>query len=204
MVIQRNIVWLILLVIIFILGGIIGSQSFPRIESITTTQSVTITQPTTLTRSITNTVTMMERETILTTRERTLTATVTSLVTTTVMKTTTASLTVTRKVYPWESETILVSDSGSGDKDTRPFTLNETSDLKIIITIYPTADLKYVGLRWYLVPVGSERYQAVRTGSINEESGRKEFYLTAIRPGNYYVSIISANCRWEIKVVTAT
>jgi len=80
--------------------------------------------------------------------------------------------------------------------------LNETSDLKIIVKIYPTTDLKYVGFHWYLYILELEKW--IKDGSINEESGTFEFYAARIPPGNYYVKVLSANCKWEIKVEKIT
>ncbi|MEM2613479.1 MAG: hypothetical protein QXO15_04530 [Nitrososphaerota archaeon] len=37
-------------------------------------------------------------------------------------------------------------------------------------------------------------------GDVDEESGSFEFYAAKIPPGDYYIKIISANCKWQIKV----
>ncbi|MEM0233498.1 MAG: hypothetical protein QXL22_05710 [Candidatus Nezhaarchaeales archaeon] len=168
----------------------------PKTETIRETFTNTILSTLTFMKTFTEKTTYTHLSTKTITATQVTTSTITKHITTTAIST----VMVTRSIYPSESMTVMVVDSGSGYKDTRPFTLNETSDLKIIITIYPTSDLKYVSLHWYLVPVGLERYEAIRDGSIEEESGREEFYLTAIPPGNYYVDIISANCKWEIKI----
>jgi len=89
-----------------------------------------------------------------------------------------------------------VSDRDSGNKETRPFTLNSTSDLKLKLRITARADLRYVVLAWYLYEVGSTT--SFKTGSINEELGAVEFYLTAIPAGNWYISVLAANCNWRL------
>jgi hypothetical protein len=195
-----NVLVAILIVVGLIIGVGVGAIAFP--QTITSTQTLTETR--TLTEKAIEKMTETKTETFSTTLYSTRTLTVRETLTSTVTKTTTSisfsffTITLTRRVYPSETETVLVTDSGSGNKETRPFTLNETSDLKITIKIYPTADLKYVGLHWYLYILELGRW--IKEGEINEESGTIEFYAARIPAGNYYVKVISANCKWEIKV----
>ncbi|MEM0384533.1 MAG: hypothetical protein QXV27_06785 [Candidatus Caldarchaeum sp.] len=97
---------------------------------------------------------------------------------------------------------ILVSDRGSGEKETRPFTLNATSDLQLKLKITARADLRFVVLYWHLYRVGSET--SFKRGSIDGEQGSFEFYLAAIPAGNWYVKILAANCNWELIVEKMT
>jgi hypothetical protein len=105
-------------------------------------------------------------------------------------------------VYPAQSGTVLITDRGSGTKDTRPFTLETASDIKITIRIRATADLQYVTLAWFLYNVDLERW--IKNGQVNREQGVFEFYATRVPAGNWYVKIISANCNWEITVEKVT
>ncbi|MEM4170049.1 MAG: hypothetical protein QXY99_08195, partial [Thermoproteota archaeon] len=122
--------------------------------------------------------------------------------TTTVTSTTTATTTMVSTVYPAVSGTVLVRDRGSGSKETPPFTLEATSDLRIKMTIRARSDLRYVGLYWYLYEVGDDL--SYKRGSILEEQGSFEFYAAAIPPGNWYIQINAANCNWEITVEKVT
>ncbi len=97
---------------------------------------------------------------------------------------------------------MLVTDRGSGDKDTRPFTLESASDLKITIRIIARADLRYVGLYWYLFNVDLERW--LKNGQVDGEQGVFTFYAARVPAGNWYIRIISANCNWEITVEKVT
>jgi hypothetical protein len=114
----------------------------------------------------------------------------------------TSTTTVVSTVYPAVSGTVLVRDRGSGDKETQPFTLEATSDLKIKITINARANLRYVALWWYLYGVGEDIFY--KRGSVDEEQGTFEFYAAAIPPGNWYIRIVSANCNWELTVEKVT
>jgi hypothetical protein len=105
-------------------------------------------------------------------------------------------------VYPAQSGTVLITDRGSGNKETRPFTLETASDLKITIGIMARADLRYVSLSWYLYNVDLGRW--IKNGEVNNEQGVFEFYAARIPAGNWYVKIISANCNWEITVEKVT
>lgn len=71
-----------------------------------------------------------------------------------------------------------------------------------ITTIYPLIDskLEICSLREYLVPVGLERYQAIREKDLLMKKQDRKNYLTVINSVDYYVSIISANYKWEITV----
>ena len=197
-----NIFAIALLIVGLLVGSGIGMMVFPKTVTQTETETTTKTlvsteiQPTTIVKTIKETVRETEirstiiTETVIRSKTVTLTKTITSTEFTTIM--------ITRKVYPSESETVLVSDSGSGDKDTRPFTLNETSDLRIVVRIRATADVEYVGFAWYLYIPEIERW--IKNGKIWGEQGEFEFYAASIPPGNYYVKVISANCKWTLRV----
>ncbi|MEM0348939.1 MAG: hypothetical protein QXD24_01970 [Candidatus Caldarchaeum sp.] len=169
-------------------------------ETVTETKSVTITQPVT----VTSYETLQRSTTFFVTMRTTLTSATTSVSTvkTTATITTTSTTTMLSTVYPAASGTILVRDRGNGDKDTPPFTLEAASDLKIKITISARADLRYVGLSWYLHKVGET--VSYKMGEIDEEQGVFEFYAAAIPRGNWYIRVISANCNWEITVEKVT
>jgi len=174
--------------------------------------------PTTVTETVKSTIysTLRETETVSLTVRETATRTTTSVLTQVVLSTATQTLTQTRQttttvvrtttalttVYPAERGTILVTDSGSGNKDTRPFTLQSASDLKITVRIRAQADLEYVGFAWYLYNVELERW--LKRGDVWEDEGVFEFYAANVPPGNWYVKILAANCRWEITVEKVT
>jgi len=191
---------IVLLLVGLIIGVGVGSMFFP--QTITFTQTSIETK--TLTERIIEKMTETRTESIPTTLYSTSTLTIRQTLTSTITKTITSTsfsfltITLTKRVYPSETEITLITDSGSGYKETRPFTLNETADLKITVKIYPTADLRYVSLHWYLYILEVGKW--IKDGSINEESGTIEFYAAHIPPGDYYVRVISANCKWEIKV----
>jgi len=197
---QSTLLVVIMLVIGLIAGAGLGTILSANTVTITETKYSTILS--TLTEKTVERIT--ETKAIPTTLYSTATLTVKETSTSTVTKTATSvstitlATTLTRRVYPSESETVLLADSGSGYKDTRPFTLNETADLKITIKVYPTADLKYVLLGWYLYIPGTEKW--VKQGTINQDAGSFEFYAARIPPGDYYVKILAANCKWEVTV----
>jgi hypothetical protein len=191
---------IVLLIISLIIGVGIGSIFFPQ----TITSTKTSIETKTLTEKIIEKIVETRTEILPTTLYSTRTLTTKETSTSTITKTTTSvsfsflTTTLTKKIYPGEAEIVLITNSGSGNKDTRPFTLNETSDLKITIRIYPTVDIKYVVLHWYLYILELDKW--IKDGSINQESGTLEFYAAHIPPGNYYVKVISANCKWEMRV----
>jgi hypothetical protein len=212
----RNMLPAILLVVGLVAGFSGGSVLRPVTvtETSTTTQPVTTTQKQTIRETLTQTSTTTSistytvRETWLRTSTATYRTTETSTVTTTyrITETTTQTATVTTimflTVYPAQSGTVLVTDRGSGNKETRPFTLERASDLKITIRITATAALEYVGLSWYLYNVGSEDF--FKHGSIRGEQGVFEFYAASVPAGNWYFQILAANCNWEIRVEKVT
>ncbi len=108
-------------------------------ETTTSTQVSTIRETVVQTTSTTLTRTLISTQTLLRTSRQTQTFRVTDTIT----KTTTETAFTT--VYLAERGTVLVTDRGSGNKDTRPFTLETPSDLKITIRITARADLRYVG-----------------------------------------------------------
>jgi len=191
---------IVLLIVGLTIGVGVGSMFFP--QTITFTQTSIETK--TLTERIIEKMTETRTESIPTTLYSTSTLTIRQTLTLTTTKTTTLvspsflTITLTKGIYPGETKTVLVTDSGSGNKETRPFTLNETSDLKITVKIYPTGDVKYILYSWYLYILEIGKW--IKQGDINQESGTFEFYAARIPPGNYYVKVISANCKWEIRV----
>jgi hypothetical protein len=114
----------------------------------------------------------------------------------------TITQTVLTTVYPAERGDVLVTDRGSGDKDTRPFTLETVSDLKITVRIRARADLRWVSLSWYLYNVEEGRW--IKHGEVNQEEGDFEFYAARVPAGNWYIRILAANCDWEITVEKVT
>jgi len=156
----------------------------------TATATLTMLQPTTVTQTL--------RLVDVITTTRTALTTLTNVATKTVTTVTTAMTTV----YPAERGNVLVTDRGSGDKDTRPFTLETVSDLKITVRIRARADLQYVSLSWYLYNVEEGRW--IRNGEVDEEEGVFEFYVARVPAGNWYVRILAANCNWEITVEKVT
>jgi len=187
-------------------GAFIRPVTHTETLRLTLTESVvsTTTVPTTLTTSTTATLTKPTTMTayITQTTSKFITTTVRSTIRTTTTNTATTYVVFVTTVYPAERGTVLVSDRGSGDKETRPFTLDSTSDLRLKLRITARADLRYVGLSWYLYQVGATRY--FKSGSIDEEQGVFEFYLAAIPAGNWYVKILAANCNWELIVEKVT
>jgi hypothetical protein len=156
----------------------------------TATATLTMLQPTTVTQTL-------RLVDVITTTRIALT-TVTNVATKTVTTVTTAMTTV----YPAERGSVLVTDRGSGDKDTRPFTLETVSDLKITVRIRARADLQWVGLSWYLYNVEEDLW--IRHGEVDEEEGVFEFYVARVPAGNWYIRILAANCNWEITVEKVT
>ena len=197
-----NIFAVILLIVGLIVGAGIGMMAFPKTitetETETSTRTLVSTQIQPTTKTVEKTIRETEIRSTVVTETETITKSKTITLTKTVTSTELITKTITRKVYPSESETVLVSDSGSGDKDTRPFTLNETSDLKITVKMRARGDLEFVGLSWYLYVVELERW--IKMGEVNEEVGEFEFYAANIPPGNYYIRVISANCKWTLRV----
>ena len=197
----------ILLVVGLIAGLGIGSQAFPRTVTSISRETEIVTS--TLTKLQPTTIIETRRETVIETHPYTVTKISFLTTTETETRTTTATITdwtfitITRRVYPSESEQVLLTASGSGSRDTRPFTLNETSDLRIIVIVKPTGSIEYVTLHWYLIPVGAEEYQYVKDGKLEKESGTIEFYASMIRAGSYYLKILSANCKWSLRIEKA-
>jgi cytoskeletal protein RodZ len=200
-------VW-VLPIVLLVVGLLAGFGGGAVLRPVTMTETLTTTQPVTTTLTQTSTIreTMTETTTSISTQTITTTSTTTSSttywITNTITQTTTTTRTAYTTVYPAESGDILVTDRGSGNKDTSPFTLDAPSDLKITIRITARANLRYVGLSWYLYNVDLERW--IKNGGVNEEQGVFEFYAARIPAGNWYVRILSANCNWEITVEKVT
>jgi hypothetical protein len=197
--------WL-LPVILLVVGLVAGFGGGAMLRPVTVTETSTTTQPvtTTLTQTIRETLTQTSTTTSISTQtiRQTFTSTTTYRTTQTLTQTATVTTTTLTTVYPAQSGTVLITDRGSGRKETRPFTLETPSDLKLTISITARANLQYVSLSWYLHEVGSEVY--FKTGSIREEQGVFEFYAARIPAGNWYVEILAANCNWEITVEKVT
>jgi hypothetical protein len=193
-------------VVLLVVGLMAGFGGGAVLRPVTVTETSTTTQPvtTTLTQTIRETLTQTSTTTSTSTQtiRETLTSTTTYRTTQTLTQTTTVTTTALTTVYPAQSGTVLVTDRGSGRKETRPFTLETPSDLKITTRITARANLQYVSLSWYLYEVGFEVY--FKTGSIREEQGVFEFYAARIPAGNWYVEILAANCNWEITVEKVT
>lgn len=193
------------LIAVFVVGLVFGGAAFGGVTTTTMRETVTVTSP------ITSILTSVSERTVENIVSKTVTASVPVTVTATDLKTVTATITktqsvistitMTRNIYPPESLTVMVTDSGSGSKETRPFTLNETSDLKITVTINPTADLEWVSFSWFLYDLNKDTF--IKYGDVREEAGSFEFYAAKIPPGDYYVKILAANCKWQIKVEKA-
>jgi hypothetical protein len=198
----KNLLPAILLVVGLVAGFSGGSVLRPVTvtEISTTTQPVTTTQTQTIRETLTQTSTTTSISTL--TIRQTLTSTTTYRTTQTLTQTATVTTTALTTVYPAQSGTVLVTDRGSGNKETRPFTLDTSSDLKITIRIMARADLRYVSLSWYLYNVDLGRW--IKNGDVNEEQGVFEFYAARVPAGNWYVKILSANCNWEIRVEKVT
>jgi hypothetical protein len=196
----------VLPVVLLVVGLVAGFGGGAVLRPVTMTETLTTTQPvtTTLTQTIRETLTQTSTTTSISTQtiRQTFTSTTTYRTTQTLTQTATVTMTALTTVYPVWSGTILVTDRGSGTKDTRPFTLETASDIKITIRIRATADLRYVSLSWYLYNVDLERW--IKNGAINNEQGVFEFYAARVPAGNWYVKILSANCNWEITVEKVT
>jgi len=200
-----NVLTVVFLVIGLFVGVGIGSLAFPQTIVNTVYQTETETSTVSLTETVTqvSTVTSMEKlTTTLTAVERvTETATKTVSITKTEVQTVTITSKATVTVYPTGGEP-LMTDRGSGSKNTKPFTLNETADLRI--EVYLRGSPEYAGFHWYLVPVGAEEYEYIDDGEVDEEVGSFEFYVYQVPPGNYYLNVLSANVKWEVSVYKLT
>jgi len=177
-----------------------GGGAVLRPMTVTEVSTATVTTTSTQLSTIRETVVQTTHTTLTRTLELLRTLTQTFRVIETVMRTTTRTALTT--VYPAERGTVLVTDRGSGNKDTRPFTLESPSDLKITIRVTARADLKFVSLHWYLYNVDIGRW--IRNGEVDEEEGVFEFYAARVPAGNWYISILAANCNWEITVEKVT
>jgi hypothetical protein len=196
----------VLPVVLLVVGLAAGFGGGAVLRPVTVTETSTTTQPvtTTLTQKIRETLTQTLTTTSISTQtiRQTFTLTTTYRTTQTLTQTATVTTTALTTVYPAQSGTVLVTDRGSGNKDTRPFTLETASDLKITIRIMARADLRYVSLAWYLYNVDLGRW--IKNGEVNNEQGVFEFYAARVPAGNWYVKVISANCNWEITVEKVT
>ena len=196
--------FIILVVLMLVVGLVAGLGAGSMVFGGASTVTETVTGYLTILSTVASTEKVTETKVVPTTFYSTETVTVREVSTSTILRTTTSvstltlTVTETRRVYPPESEAILITDSGSGNKDTRPFTLDETSDLKITVKITPTADLKYVLFDWYLYIPGVEKW--LKHATVEEDAGTFEFYAAKIPPGDYYVKVLAANCKWEISV----
>ena len=196
---------IIFLIVGLIVGIAIGSLAFPQtvVNTIYQTETETSTISLTETKTVTQVSTVVSTEksttTLTATKEITETATKTVSVTKTEVETVTVTSEIT--VYPTGGEP-LMSDEGSGKKNTKPFTLNETSDLRIVVKVWGSPE--WALLHWYLVPVGAEPYDAIADGEVDKDVGSFEFYAYQVPPGNYYLYVLSANVKWEVSVYRLT
>ncbi len=94
----------------------------------------------------------------------------------------------------------LMIDSGSGNKNTKPFTINRGTTLVILVVI-DAEDPRGVLFSWFLRRIGEKGY--IDVGSIEGRIGNFTFYVYDVPPGTYYLKIISTNCMWAVGVVEA-
>jgi len=138
----------------------------------------------------------------------TLTETATKLATTiktvtTTMKTTyttfreTTTTTFTKTIYPAETPEILLTERGKGNKETKPFTVENETDLHIIVTLRAVSDPRNIYFSFGITRIKGP-YKAI--GRITGEEGVFEFYVREVAAGNYYLEILSNNCEWEVVV----
>jgi len=114
---------------------------------------------------------------------------------------------VVKTVTTPESETsseekaeFLMIDSGSGDKNTKPFTIDRRTTIVILVVI-DAEDPEGVLFSWFLRRIGEEGY--IDVGSVEGRVGNFTFYVYDVPPGTYYLKIISTNCMWAFGVVEA-
>jgi len=112
----------------------------------------------------------------------------------------TVTITEVETAYPTE-DGVLMSGPGSGSKSTRPFTLTETPDIKIVFQI--SGPEEYVVLGWFMYPTG-ERVRYIDHAEVTEDVESFEFYVAKAPPGDYYLKVLSANCKWKVKVILMT
>jgi hypothetical protein len=171
---MKNIPWIVALLFVF-LGGIgFGASAMSRTETVTSYLTRTETRVEILTHTQQIVVTISEMRTL--------------------------TIPITTTIYASETAGgIIMSDSGTGDKDTRPFTLSEETDIKVVFTLRPrTEDLGVVFLGWLLYD--AETMEWIRKGEINEAGGMHEFYLTSVPPGKYFIRVLAANTDWKVSV----
>jgi len=99
-----------------------------------------------------------------------------------------------------EKTEFLMIDSGSGDKNTKPFTIDKRTTLVILVVI-DAEDPEGVLFSWFLRRIGEKGY--IDVGSVEERVGNFTFYVYDVPPGTYYLKIISTNCMWAVGVVEA-
>jgi len=99
-----------------------------------------------------------------------------------------------------------MTESGTEDKPTLPFILDEKADLKITFKIESEAsDPWFVFLAWHLIPVG--KGVSIASGSIDEGEGEFRYLIPQVPPGGYYIDVLAANCKWVViveKIVGST
>jgi hypothetical protein len=187
-------------VILLVVGLVVGFGGGAAVRPATVTETRTEIATQTAVSTVWATAVVTAIQTVRETLLGTTTAVQTLRMTDTVTETRTTTVATT--VYPAESGDILVTDKGSGNKDTKPFTLDKPSDLKITVRVTARGDLRYVSLAWYLYNVDAGKW--IRNGEVNGEEGVFEFYATNIPSGNWYVKILAANCNWELTVEKVT
>jgi hypothetical protein len=137
-------------------------------------------------------------EAVTTTSLKTLTTirTITSITTYTTFRDTTTKI-VTKTVYPAETPEILLTERDIGAKNTRPFTVTNTTDLRIIFTVKAAGPVSELKFRILLLLMGDPFSKWSREVSGSE--GTFDNHIIGVKPGNYFLQI-SSNCEWEVVV----
>jgi len=137
------------------------------------------------------------------------TKTQTSLITSTAFQTTTvqvlstatqySTLTNTQTITKVVTGTILVTNSGSDDGSSQPFTAT-TTGVEIRLNITATASLNYVAVSWYIYQVGG--LGSTCHGGRDSQQGSFTDYCYNLTTGvNYYVEVLAANANWQVAVL---
>jgi len=187
-----NLTVITILIIGLFIGTLIGGAFFKSTVIIVHTTKTTI--KTTITEFVTTSELYRSTVTLRSTRTTKITVTETKLIPTT----------ITTTLYP--SGVLLMTDSGTEDKPTLPFILDEKADLRIIFKIEPEAsDPRFVFLARDLTPVGEGL--DVASGVIDEGEGEFRYIVPQIPLGGYYIEMLAANCKWVViveKIVGST
>ncbi len=165
-----------LLVIGLVIGaGIAATAIPPRTVTSTQTQSVVLTSPQSTTTTVSTTTIIATL-----TRTQTTTQTTTQIVT----KATTGAT--------------LVTNGGSGNANSQPFTAT-TANVQIVLNLTATGSLTYAAAYWYIKQV-SVSYSTCK-GNIQNQQGSFVDYCYGLTIGtNYYIEIDGANVNWQVSV----